>query len=77
MHVKLVKAPKLFITDRSKAAIVLFFYVACFSCQSFGDVSPYVCSYYFCSVSVAERPPFGKQLLTRLTIYSLLYLDYL
>ena len=26
----------------------------------FSDVSPYVCSYYFSSVSVAEWPPFGK-----------------
>ena len=25
-----------------------------FGVKSFGDVSPYVCSYYFCSVSVAE-----------------------
>ena len=31
-----------------------------FGVQSFGDVSPYVCSYNFCSVSVAEWPPFGK-----------------
>ena len=28
--------------------------VACFWCQSFGDVSPYVCSCYFSSVCVAE-----------------------
>ena len=28
--------------------------------RGFGDVSPYVCSYYFSSVSVAERPSFGK-----------------
>ena len=26
----------------------------------FGDVSPYVCSYYFSSVSFAEWPPFTK-----------------
>ena len=25
----------------------------------FGDVSPYMCSYYFFSVSFAEWPPFG------------------
>ena len=31
-----------------------------FWCQNFGDVSPYVCPYYFSSVSVAEWPPFGK-----------------
>ena len=40
-------------------------------CQSFGDVEPYVCSYYFSSVSVAEWPPLGKWLLTRMTICSL------
>ena len=28
-----------------------------------------MCSYYFISVSVAEQPPFGKKLLTRLTIW--------
>ena len=40
-----------------------------FWCQSFGDVSHNICSYYFfSSVWVAEWPPFGKQLLTRLTI---------
>ena len=33
---------------------------ACFWCQSFCDVSPYVCSYYFSSILVAEWPPFGK-----------------
>ena len=43
-----------------------WFAVACF-----GDVSPYVCSYYIRSVYVAEWPPFGKELLTRLTICSL------
>ena len=48
--------------------MVLF---ACFFlCQSFGDVSSYVCSYYFSSVWVAEWPPFGKKLLTRLSICS-------
>ena len=31
-----------------------------FWCQSFGDVSPYVCSYYFSSVWVGKWPPFGK-----------------
>ena len=31
----------------------------------------------FSSVSVAEWPPVGKELLTRLTICSLLYFDYL
>ena len=38
-----------------------------FWCQSFGDVSPYVCSYYFSSILVAEWPFSGekKELLTR------------
>ena len=36
-----------------------------------GDVSPYICSYYFSSVWIAEWPPFRKELLTRLTICSL------
>ena len=39
---------------------MLWFSVACFGGQSFGDVSPYVCSYYFSSVSVADLPSFGK-----------------
>ena len=43
-----------------KAVVLLWFVVACFWCQIFGDVSPYVCSYYFSSVSVVEWPPFGK-----------------
>ena len=50
---------------------MLWLSVACFWYQSFGDVSPYVCSYYFSSVWVAEWPPFWKLLLTRLTICSL------
>ena len=40
--------------------VFLWFSAASFWCQSFGDVSPKVCSYYFSSVSVAELPPFGK-----------------
>ena len=28
--------------------------------QSFGEVSHDMCSYYFCLVLVADRPPFGK-----------------
>ena len=45
--VKHVQSPQYFITDRSKAVVLLWFSVACFWCQSFGDVSPYVCLYYF------------------------------
>ena len=43
-----------------------------FCCQSFDDVSPYVCTYsFFSSVWIAEWPSFGKELLTQLTICSL------
>ena len=49
-----------FITDRSKAVVLLWFSFACFWYQSFGDVSPYVFSYYFSSVSVAEWLPLWK-----------------
>ena len=42
---------------------------------SFGDVPPYVCTDYFSSVKVAEWPPFGQELLTRLTICSLCILS--
>ena len=38
---------QLFITDRFKAVVLLWFSVASFWCQSFADVSPYECSYYF------------------------------
>ena len=36
----------LFITDRFKTVVLLWFSVACFWCQSLCDVSPYVCSCY-------------------------------
>ena len=42
MHVKLVQVhphPSIFITDRSTAVVLLWFYVACFWCKSFSDVS--------------------------------------
>ena len=42
-----------------------------FWCHRFGDVSLYVCPYYFSSVLVAEWQSFGKELLTRLTMCSL------
>ena len=50
---------------------MLCFSVARFWCQSFGDVSPYVCSYHFSPVWVTEWPTFGKKLHTQLTICSL------
>ena len=40
-------------------------------CQSFGDVSPMCVHIIFSLVCVAEWPPFGKELLTRLAICSL------
>ena len=54
-------------TERSNAVVLLWFSVACFWCQSFGDVVNII----FSLVWVAERPPFGKEMLTRLTICSL------
>ena len=42
------------------AVVLLWFSVAFVWCQSLGDVSPYVCSYYFKFGSFAEWPPFGK-----------------
>ena len=48
----------------------IFLKVFLLLCQSFGEVSPYVCSYYFKFGLVAEWPPFGKELLTLLTICS-------
>ena len=50
--------------------VLLWFSVACFGAE-FGDVSPYVCSYYFSSVLVAEWRPFKKKLLIRVIICSL------
>ena len=45
--------------DRSKAEVLLCFSVACFWCQRFGEVSPYVCSYYV-FFRFAEWPPLGN-----------------
>ena len=59
-----------FITDRSKAVLLLWFSVSCFG-VSFGNVTPYVCTDCFSSVKVAELPAFGKELLTRFNIFSL------
>ena len=53
-------------TDKYPSSILkncpalLWFYVACFWCQRFGDVTPDVCSYSLSLVSIAEFPPFGK-----------------
>ena len=56
-----------FFIGRSKAVVLLHVFL----CQSFSDVSPYVCSYYLSLVWIADWPSFGKELLTRLTICSL------
>ena len=64
-------------TDRSKAVVLLWFSVACF-CVRVSVTFHLTCVYIiFSSVSVAEWPPFGKYLQTRLTICSFLYFDYL
>ena len=34
-------------TSQSNAVVLLWFSVACFWCQSFGEISPCACSYYF------------------------------
>ena len=66
------------ITDRSKAVRLLWFSVACLGVRVSVTVRlTFVNNIIFSSVSVAEWPPFGKQLLTRLTICSLCILDYL
>ena len=50
--------PQLSITDRSKAVVLLWFSDARFGVKSFGDVSPYVCSYY--SVGLLSGHHLGK-----------------
>ena len=42
------------LTEGEVVHVKLVVYVARCWCQSFGDASPYVISYYFSSVSVAE-----------------------
>ena len=49
----------------------LWFTVACFLCQSFGDVSPYICSYYFNSVSMAELTTFWD--IAAYSVYHMFY----
>ena len=58
--------PRWFVAGRS--GVVLMWISVAFLCRGFGDVSLYNGSYYFDSVRVAEWSPFGKGLLTRLTI---------
>ena len=60
MHVKLVKAPQLFIADRSKVVILLWFSVTCFGVRVSMTFHLTCVHIIFRSVSVAEWPPFGK-----------------
>ena len=55
-------------SDRSKAVVLLCFSVACFGDRV--SVTFYLMFFhiFFSSVWVAEWPPFGKELHTRLTI---------
>ena len=47
-------------TDRSKAVVLFWFSVACFWCQSFGGVSPYVCSYFMVWFGLFSGHLFGN-----------------
>ena len=60
VHVKLVYPPPPAPSNSLMTVDLLWFSVACFWCQSFGDVSPFMCSSYFSSVWVAVWPPLGK-----------------
>ena len=55
---------------------MFWFSVTCFWFQNFGDVSPYVCSYYFSSVLVAGWPSFGVAAHSVDHMFAL-YFDYL
>ena len=57
---KLVLAPLEFVTDRSKAAVLTWFSVACFGVRVSVMFHLMFVHYTFSSVLVAERPPFGK-----------------
>ena len=61
--------PQLSITDRSKAVVLLWFSDAGLGVKSFGDVSPYVCSYY--SVELLSGHHLGNSCLIRLNLCSL------
>ena len=58
--VKLVLAPQLFITDLSKAVVLLWFSVTCLGVRV-SVTFHFTCVHIiFSSVLVAEWPPFGK-----------------
>ena len=52
--------PQLFITDRSKAVVLLWFSVACFGVGVSVTFHLMCVHIIFSSFSVAEWPPFGK-----------------
>ena len=64
-----MQAPQLFINDRSKAVVLLWFSVTCFSVRV--SVTFHLTCVHIIFSSVAKWAPFGKQLLTRLVICSL------
>ena len=51
---------KVFVTDRSKAVVLTWFSVACFSVRVSVMFHLMFVHYTFSSVLVAEWPPFGK-----------------
>ena len=60
-----------FMTDRSMAVVLLRFFVAFFAVSVSVTFNLMFVNIIFSSVWVTEWPPFGKELLTRLTICSL------
>ena len=60
-----------FITANSNAVVLLWFFVACFGVRVSVTFHLTCVHIIFRSVWVAEWQPFGKKLLTRLTICSL------
>ena len=66
--------PQLIDYGPSKGVVLLGFYVVCFWCQGFCDVSSYVCSYCFSLGWFAELRPFEEELFIPLTIHVLLVL---
>ena len=58
---KTCSSPEWCVAGRSRALVLLWFSVACFWCQSLGDVSHLMCVHIILSsVSVAEWASFGK-----------------
>ena len=64
-----------FITDHSKAVVLLWFSVAGFGVRVPVTFHLMYIHIILSSVWVAEWPPFGKELLTRLTVCSLCILN--